>query len=45
MDGKIRSEMNMLAKTAGLAFQEMQLVLDTFRRSYVKVLEGCTEAL
>ena len=31
--------MSVLAKTVGLAFKEMQLVLDTFRRSYVKVLE------
>ena len=31
--------MNMPAKTLGLAFQEMQPVLDTFRRNYIKVLE------
>ncbi len=31
--------MNMLAKTVGLAFQEMQPMLDTFRRNYIKVLE------
>ena len=29
----------MPAKTLGLAFQEMQPVLDTFRRNYIKVLE------
>ena len=28
------------AKTVGLAFQEMQPVLDTFRRNYIKVLEA-----
>ena len=31
--------MNRLAKTVGLAFKEMQLLMDTFRRRYVKVLE------
>ena len=31
--------MNMPAKTVGLVFQEMQPVLDTFRRNYIKVLE------
>ena len=37
--GGIWSEMNMPAKTLGRAFQEMQPVLDTFRRNYIKVLE------
>ena len=32
--------MNMPAKTVGIAFQEMQPVLDTFRRKYFKVLEA-----
>ena len=32
--------LNMPAKTVGLAFQEMQPVLDTFRRNYIKVLEA-----
>ena len=32
--------MNMPAKTVGLVFQEMQPVLDTFRRNYIKVLEA-----
>ena len=31
--------MNMLAKTVGLAFKEMHLVMDTFLRSYAKGLE------
>jgi len=30
----------MPAKTVGIAFQEMQPVLDTFRRKYFKVLEA-----
>ena len=30
----------MPAKTVGLVFQEMQPVLDTFRRNYIKVLEA-----
>ena len=32
--------MNIPTKTGGLAFQEMQPVLDTFRRNYIKVLEA-----